>query len=269
MLAADGHVTSLEDYIWDERWVMEQKLDGHRLMLMAVAHQAEIGVPPAVVTRGGTPYTKRLPAAISAVRFPAGEWILDGELVDGTYWVFDIVAAVGQDLTGLSQETRRIALEQALRTFRHPFKLVPQATSINDKIALAERSLDENFEGLVLKRVDAKYRYGARSHLWLKVKYTHTADVVAMAVRDDGKASVKLGVYSDGDLVEIGRASLLGKEKVHAITPGTVVEVKYLNVGNAGRLVQPTILRVRDDKAPQDCTTAQLRAVNKAVLESL
>jgi ATP-dependent DNA ligase len=265
MLAADGHVTSLEHYIFDDNWLMEQKLDGHRLLLRS----PDQGESLTAITRGGTPYSHRLPLPLTRARFPKGEWVLDGELVDGTYWAFDLLIAAGQDLTKLPQVTRRIWLVNALATFRHPFKVVPQAESTDDKIRLAERSLSENFEGLVLKRADATYRYNQRSNLWLKVKFTHTVDVIAMAVRDDGKESVRLGAYTDGELVEIGRASLLGKEKARAITPGMVVEVKYLNLGNAGRLVQPTVLRVRDDKAPQECTTDQLKTVNKAVLESL
>jgi ATP-dependent DNA ligase len=155
----------------------------------------------------------------------------------------------------------------ALTTFRHPFKIVPQAETIDDKLRLADLSLGQNFEGVMLKRTDATYQPNQRSHLWVKVKYTPTADVVALAVRDDGKESVKLGAYVDGEFVHIGRASLLGKEKAQAIKPGDVLEVRYLHVGNGGRLVQPTVLRVRDDKTPQECTTDQFKTVNKTVLE--
>lgn len=266
MLATPGRVTSLEEFIFDDNWLMEQKVDGHRVMLRSA------GGPNAAltaITRGGTIYTRRLPSSIATVRFPAGDWLLDGELVDGTYWVFDIVIAAGQDLSQVPQTTRRLWLENSLQTFRHPFKIVPQAATTDDKIKLAERALNENFEGLVLKLADARYSFNVRTNWWVKVKFTPTADVVALAVRDDGKESVKLGAFADGELVEIGRASLLGKEKVHAISAGDVLEVRYLYTGNGGRLVQPTILRVRSDKLPHECTTDQLRAVNKAVLESL
>ena len=265
MLTTAGEVTSLEEFIFDDKWLMEQKLDGHRVIL----HSLNQGKPPTAITRGGTPYTKSLPFPVARARFPKGEWILDGELVGGTYWVFDILAAAGQDLLKETQAVRRLWLEHGLATFKHPFKIVPQADTHWHKTRLAERSLDENFEGLVLKRIDAKYQYNVRSHLWVKIKYTHTADVVVMDLRDDGKQSVKLGVFAGGELHEVGRASLLGKEKTHRITKGDVLEVRYLNVGNGQRLVQPTILRVRNDKTPQECTTEQLKTVNKTVLESL
>jgi bifunctional non-homologous end joining protein LigD len=267
MLAAAGQVTSLEEFIFDDDWLMEQKLDGHRLMLRSAGGP---NATPTAITRGGAIYTRGVPNPIATVQFPAGDWLLDGELVEGTYWVFDILAAAGQDLTQVPQAMRRLWLENALQTFKHPFKIVPQAQTTEEKIKLAERSLRENFEGLVLKLSDAPYRYNARSKDWLKVKYTCTADVTVLAVRDDGKDSVKLGVFdAGGQLVEIGRASLLGKEKNGSLKVGDVCEVRYLYTGTGGRLYQPTILRVRDDKTPPECTTAQLKAVNKAVLESL
>jgi len=265
MLATPGHVSSLQEFIFDNNWLMEQKLDGHRLML----HAPGRGEPVAAITRGGTPYTRRLPLPIANTRFPDGEWVLDGELVDGTYWLFDLLIAAGEDLARLPLTTRRIWLTTAMTMFRHPFKLVPQAETTDDKVRLADLALSQNFEGLMLKRTDATYRYGQRSPLWLKVKFTPTADVIALAVRDDGKESVKLGAYTNGELVEIGRASLLGKEKTHTISAGDVLEVRFLHVGNNGRLVQPTIVGVRSDKTPRECTTDQLRTVNKTVLENL
>jgi ATP-dependent DNA ligase len=264
-LAQSTTIEDLEPFINDDNWVMEQKLDGHRLLLMSPGRP---DMPPTALTRNGTVYSRKLPKAIEEFRFPAGEWALDGELVDGTFYVFDLPIA------GLPHGVlweRRAMLEALLDSIQHPFKLVPQAKSVDEKIALASKALASNFEGLILKKTNAPYRSGGRTPEWLKLKFTKSADVVVLDVRDDGKESARLGIVRDGQLIDVGRASLIGKEKRGVIAQGDVVEVMYLYCNNPDvpRLYQPTILRKRDDKRPHECTIDQLQYTNKTVLQDL
>lgn len=271
-LALQAEITSLEAYINDDEWVIEQKLDGHRVLLMSPGYD----MPPTALTRNGSIYSRKLPQAIQDFRFPEGEWVLDGELVDGTYYVFDLLIPTSDDNLAEPLYVRRAMLETFLDSIDHPFKIVPQARTPQEKVTLAETSLKENFEGLILKKKAAPYRSGNRTDEWLKVKYVVTADCVVLDVRDDGKESVRLGLYGpsgpmtrDIKLHEVGRASLIGKEKNGVISKGDVIEVKYLYAGAGGRLYQPTIMQKRDDKRPEECTTDQMKFVNKAVLETL
>ena len=265
-LAKSTEVTSLEAFIKDPNWVAEQKIDGNRIFLMSPG----MDMPPTAITRNGSLYTKKLPACVKDFRFPEGdEWVLDGELVGDTFWVFDMPVAPSLE-TGAGLHVRRAALETFMDVWPHNFKLIPQAKSVDDKIALAEAALQNNFEGLMFKRADSPYR-GGRSEDWLKLKFVSTADCIVTGVRTDGKDSVDLGLYDDkaGKVVAVGRASLIGKEKAGAINFGDVIEVRYLYTGAGGRLYQPTILHKRDDKRQDECTTDQLKHVNKEVLEVL
>lgn len=280
-LAKEAEVTSLRSFFEDDRWVLEQKLDGHRLLLCSPGGD----FPPTALTRNGSPYTRKLPQAIQDFRFPktAGvqEIVLDGELVGGTFYVFDIPVMPmldGYDASTLDLATRRQALELYMEKIASPFKLVPQAKTREEKIALAETALRNNFEGLLAKRTDSRYQPGGRNTDWLKIKFVTTADCFVLDVRDDGKESVKLGLikwtgpgimHDSFDVVEVGRASLIGKEKNGEIKKGDVIEVRYLYTGANGRLYQPTILRKRDDKLMHECTVDQLKHVNKEVLEAL
>lgn len=292
-LAKEAAITSLQMFIENSEWVMEQKLDGHRLLLCSPGGD----FPPTALTRNGGAYTRKLPQEIQDFRFPlkpdgthyaAHEWILDGELVgtavDGhtvssTFWVFDIPACPLMDSpSSLPLHQRRRLLETFMLGVETPFKLVPQAKTRSQKIALSERALKDNFEGLLLKSEKALYSPGGRNPDWLKLKFVTTADCFVLAVRDDGKESVKLGVVKwtgpgilrdSYEVIEVGRASLIGKEKVDTIAVGDVLEVRYLYQGAGGRLYQPTILKKRDDKAMHECTVDQLKFVNKKVLESL
>lgn len=271
MLAASAEPTQLKMYIEDDKWVIEQKLDGHRILLV----DPQENMPPTAITRNGNLYSKGIPTAVRNFRFPAQgahPWVLDGELVDGTYWVFDLLSIPTDGSFGQQPlHVRRAGLEALLANVPHPFKLVPQAKAVDEKIRLAEIAIEQNFEGLMLKHRDSKNEPGRRSSTTLKLKFTATADVIVMDVRDDGKDSVRLGLFDPAldKVVEVGRSSLIGKEKKGAIVVGEVLEVKYLYVGAGGRLYQPTILHKRPDKVLSECTPDQLKPVNKEVLEAI
>lgn len=263
-LAKQAEVTSLESFIKDDGWVMEQKLDGNRILLVPGEHG------PLALTRNGNAYTKALPRTVRDFRFPEGEWALDGELVGDEFWVFDL-PAMPSDRGALPLYQRRSALETFIDTISNGFRLVPQAKTFNEKVVLASKAIANDYEGLMMKRRDAVYRPGGRTDEWLKVKFTKTADVIVLDVRDDGKDSVRLGIMSNGTPIDVGRASIIGKEKSGAINVGDVLEVRYLYCNNpdAPRLYQPTILRKRSDKHAHECTDDQLRFTNKTVLSTL
>lgn len=270
-LAKQAEITSLESFINDDNWVMEQKLDGHRLLLCSPGGN----FPPTALTRAGSPYTRKLPQSLRDFRFPevtAGAYVFDGELVGDVFHVFDVPRIPIDNGNTLELAARRLLLENVLDIMPHPFHLVPQAKTRDEKIKLAEIAMKNNFEGLLLKRRNSGYVMGGRTDAWLKVKFVTTADCIVLDVRDDGKDSVRLGMVADGDMraiCDIGRASLIGKEKGGVINKGDVIEVRYLYCGAGGRLYQPTIMRKRDDKAAHECTTDQLKFVCKDVLDKL
>lgn len=266
-LATSTDLPVVGHYVIDDSWVAEQKLDGHRIMLVGPGTGA-----PAAITRNGTSYTRPLPTAVRNWTVPASydtaPFVLDGELVGQTYWVFDFLLA-GGELNDTPLRDRRVILEQFFNMFPDaPFKLVPQARTSAEKEALMERAVADNLEGLIFKRADSRYFPGSRSPHWLKAKFVATVDVVIMDVRDDGKDSAKLGIVRDCELVEIGRCSLIGKP---AVVVGDVVEVRYLYVPDRAkpRLYQPTLLRVRTDKGPLECDGRELKYTNKSVLATL
>jgi ATP-dependent DNA ligase len=267
-LAQQSEVTSLEMFLTNDNWVGEQKLDGHRNLFCSGGGD----FPPSALTRNGTPYSRGLPQDLRNFRFPGDiaphTWVIDGELVGKEFWAFDMpVSPLTSPDSSLLR--RRTMLEEFIKVAGGPIRLIPQAKTTAEKIQLAEVALRQNFEGLIFKQANSRYASGARNSDWIKVKFVSTTDCIVLAVRDDNKDSVKLGLRSGDSIVEVGRASLIGKEKGGDIAPGDVIEVRYLYVGAQGRLYQPTILRKRHDKRPDECDVSQLKYVNKSVLATL
>lgn len=133
------------------------------------------------------------------------------------------------------------------------------------KRALMQRVERMGGEGIVLKLKTGKYRPGARSRDQLKVKFRKTCDCVVTARNQGRQANAVLAVYdAAGVLRQVGKCSMIGKPDAQ---PGDVVEVAYLYATDAQQLYQPSLVRLRPDKAPRDCLLDQLVPVNKRVLK--
>lgn len=249
----------------DDRWALEPKYDGVRTLVEVDSEGVRL------LNRGGKP----LSAASTNAHRPAlvkaftgvllGAWTFDGELLDdGVLIIFDLSRAVAPDGTKIVSETtpfrdRREVLEKVLTTvgWDTPDSVVRVATHVRggDKRVLHDTILETGGEGVMLKDLDAGYEHKRTKTAGYKVKFTSTVDAVVIARDVDGKENAVLGLVKDGLVYEVGRCSMIGKPETKV---GDVVEVRYLYVGAGGRLVQPRLVRVRGDKAPQECGTDQL-----------
>jgi ATP-dependent DNA ligase len=175
-------------------------------------------------SRNGKPLSRYFPE----LRFPAGRYVLDGEIVaasfdtlgqrihpaasriarlaeetPATYYAFDVLSRDDDVLLELPYLERRAALEAIVAA---PVEL----TDVVRTAADAEHWLHEA-EGVIAKEVDAPYQPGERTGM-IKVKRVRTIDAVVMGWRP-GKAertvgAIILGLYGqDGRLHEVGHSS--------------------------------------------------------------
>ena len=243
MLATDLDPSDpmLDGYLRSDRWIAELKYDGQRVLItmdqFGVHWQARSGLPfdpkkkhravhDALMTgHGRFPNTNR-------------PITLDGEaLADGRVIIFDVASL------GRAPLEDRLTLSQL---FAMQIGALPprRAITTQEKIDLLSEVRDCGYEGIVLKRLDARYSAG-RSTSWLKVKITATADL--MMVQRDATSCTLMGM-KDGHLTEFGRAAIYPNVSDQMVN-GLLVEVRYLYVSEAGRLVQPRILNIRTDKS--------------------
>lgn len=239
-------------------WVVEQKVDGTRCIITVT--------PNTVTFTASNGETLRHSASLIHVAnlkrsLPVGNYVLDGELLwTGVFWAFDLLDQPSETL-----QARRIALEALAEEleFGSRIRLLPQARGLEDKLTLFKRVYAQGGEGVILKHIGKKYEYGKRVVHQLKLKFTKTVDCIVTARNVNGKNNARLAVYEDGVLRDIGGCSMIGKPDAQV---GDVVEVKYLYATEDLDIYQPTLLKIRTDKAASDCLLDQLTPVSKEVL---
>lgn len=124
---------------------------------------------------------------------------------------FDCLRVGDRDLLGESAAQRHRALASAVRATQ----IMPRATVTDATAARVfyDDALARGHEGVMVKSLAAAYEPGARSAAWLKVKRSHTLDLVVLAAewgsgrRRGWLSNLHLGAR-DGDT---GRFVMLGK----------------------------------------------------------
>jgi len=189
--------------------------------------------------------------------------------------VYDLLEVDGRNIESMDDNDRRKLLEDTWSAW----------TPVLQKHFLLNPRWDSEFrkhyeevpEGLILKRVKGRpehpYRRGTRNPYWVKVKKQFTVDMVIMdyelsdADSYKGKNIAKnigCGVFKDGKLVKlvnVGNFDVRLKLDIVAKWSqykGAVVELKTYKVFKSGSLRHPSVVRVRDDKLPEECVWEDL-----------
>jgi ATP-dependent DNA ligase len=213
-----------------EGWVYEPKWDGFRALAFVDAGEVYLQ------SRNGRPLRRYFPE----LSFPAGSYVMDGEIVlfdaEGRqdfdalgqrihpaesrinrlaeetptrFIAFDLLACAGETLLELPQRERRDRLAALVEA---PVDLTPASTDPAD----AEPWL-QGAEGVIAKRQEAPYQPGERVGM-VKIKRVRTIDAVVMGWRP-GKEPGTVGSFilglQDGDhLRPVGHTSgFSAKEK--------------------------------------------------------
>ena len=292
-------------------WTIEPKWDGIRVI-------ADISVRKiGLWSRNQIDKAHEFPAlvdALHAVATRSGSMVLDGELVaidakgkplrfqalqarnvgggaNVALVVFDCLSTGGHCLTARAWTERRKALELLIPASSRGLVRRGDSAACGSRaasriIAAAQR---DDWEGLILKRMDSTYASGKRSPLWRKVKLEHEQEFViggytpptAGVAREFG--ALLVGYYDDGGALRY--AGKVGTGYTHAtlatlggkltplvrktapfvdvpagqqvaraiwVKPSLVAQVKYNEMTKSGVLRQPSYLGLRHDKRARD-----------------
>ena len=242
-------------YVNDDNYGCEEKHNGER----KIVYKTASGI--STTNRDGEPSTHLLPVhVINALRnHPLPTFTIDIEFEKGVVVVLDVLNLGGLEFSGQRYSKRK---EAAIMAFENRSPLVKVAKTITGKAAKAAFILEkkaEKAEGVCFKKLDAPYKSGKNGQ-HLKLKFWKSLDCVVTAPNAEGHNSVEVSLYNkQGKLQRICGVSLNGKE---AVRIGDVIEIDYLYGTAKLEVVQPNLVRVRDDKKPHQCTIDQIQ-VNK------
>jgi len=268
MLATPLDREAMFDMLDEELWVCEQKFDGHRIILYYTGRDLF------VYNRNGdqSQHQTRIREKIEEefrTKFGSRQIAFDSELVDETLFVFDCIqySSKGQLFVSrsMSFRQRRVVLENIFdRIHLTDVRIVPQAKNQHEKLMLTKLAVERGYEGIILKNTRASYSSG-KSPWMRKYKFTKTADLLVFGRNLDGKNNLALHAMNGQSTVLVGHCGLGAHTDIEV---GNIVEVRYLHVGTNGHLVQPVLLRRRDDKTPQDIDDiASLTQIEKGTID--
>lgn len=241
----------------DRAWVMQEKADGIHVMV-----REQSGLVTAY-NRRGEPYG--LPEAI-ALQFcaPALPCLIDGEWLQRArrYVAYDILEAGDMDLRKMGYAERFKRLVPMVRAMGGgSVGLIRSADTPGAKVALLAALRGERAEGVIFKHRDAPYVSGRPPHggFMRRWKFRERADVIVRRRPGDSKRSFDMFAMGQTGPVEIGSVS--AHTFYGELKPGEalIAEVSYLYASDESRLIQPSIVRLRTDKRPEECRVDQLK----------
>jgi ATP-dependent DNA ligase len=264
-------------------WVFERKLDGIRLLAF------RDGADVRLLSRNRLPQNASYPSVVEAVaQLPVRDVVLDGEATgvwgragQVAYHVFDVLWRDGRDVRSLPLDERRAVL--AGLPLRAPLRRVPALTDPKPW----ERACREGWEGVVAKRRDSPYEH-RRSRHWLKMKCEATQELVIGGFTDPrgkrvGFGALLVGFFEGDDFVFAGkvgtgtgfdrkglldlrsrldglksaappftRGTGLPRASAHWVRPAIVVQVRFIEWTEHGKLRHPRLVGIREDKSARE-----------------
>jgi len=253
-LSSEVEAGQVKRFLNDHDWVMQEKMDGKRVMLHRRDYGSEGGEIIAE-NRAGKNLTRSLPEDLMhfLVTECSGSWTADGELVGDVFWCFDFL---GEDFSLCEDPLwfRHAAIPNEFRHIDAPLQIVPLLQEEEKKVAFS-RILKSGGEGVIFKKKESPYR-GGRSKDWQKCKFITSASVVVLQPHAS-RRSVEVGIWEKGHSLSVGSVSIPGTTRMPCA--GEIIEVQYLYATAKGKLFQPVYLMQRDDLSFADCGAEQLK----------
>ncbi len=248
--------------IADNNWWMQEKKDGRRMLIQTKETESGETKVIAINRKGfsiGAP-EKIITAVDNALKNgKLGNIVIDGEVIDETLYVFDMLS---DEINPLFNEKTYAERYENLRSEveiidSEHIKLVEVVKNQEQKQTLYNKLKKENAEGVVFKKQSSTYQAGRPNSggAQVKFKFYDTASVIVSKIND--KRSVGMSILENGKEIFIGNVTISVNKEIPK--KEEIIEVRYLYAYKGGSLYQPTFLGVRDDIDKLECIISQLK----------
>ena len=222
--------TLVDDVPSGNNWMHEIKFDGYRALVACAGDKVK------VYTRKGLDWSDKFGPLVEELQnLNLPSCLIDGEIVaydkEGNpdfsslqqvlkrghgsqkagdrmaYHAFDLLELNGEDLTKLTNIERKERLEALLGEAKPPIHVADHLIGAGEKLYRA--MCDAGQEGIISKKIDAKYEVGRRTKAWVKVKCTRRQEFVIIgwkksSARGRPFSSLLLAQNEGGELVYKG-----------------------------------------------------------------
>ena len=245
--------SELEKYLADDRWWMQEKFDGRRILIRKQAEKIT------AINRNGL--TTDLPLSIiEAIQtLGASDCLLDGEAVGDMYYAFDLLHSDVTDMKASPYAVRHAMLMNLVDgVISDGLRYAEAASGTKQKRAMLEKLKRAKKEGVVFKDSEAPYVPGrpARGGSQVKLKFYATASCI-VAGGKPGKRSVAIELWDGQRRIGVGNVTIPPNHSIPAA--GRIAEIRYLYAYPGGSLYQPVYLGQREDVPLDACTLGQLK----------
>ena len=239
--------SELESYLFDDTIGAQEKKDGRHLTLQMKSNSFFVRNKKGDVSTCA-------PEFENSIRVIGKDLLLDGEHIKNKFYAWDLLEYEGEDLRSLSYLDRYNKLV-SLNLDSSVVEVVKLVTGSYDKKILFERLRKTGKEGIVFKRLNAKFSEGKGDDQF-KFKFYAEASVIVIAGRP-GKASIGMEVINSAGIREFVGYCSCSRFPLPAV--GSIAEIKYLYAYPGGCLYQPAFKDLRDDVSLEECRTSQLK----------
>jgi len=207
------------------------------------------------------PIDSRLAKCLESVQ--ADAFLVDGEVTDSRFHLWDLLSINGTDLRIQPYEIRYARLGLVFRGLDEALRVCDTAMTPKAKRAFAKAMHESRAEGFVCKNRNAAYA-GGRAGQHYKCKFVTTSSFIVgpkpAAKAADGHRSIALYLLEENLQRFMGTVGV--PERYALPREGQIVEIRYLycHPGADGKLIQAKYFgKIRNDIAIGDCSASQLK----------
>ncbi len=241
----------------DASWWFQQKFDGRRL-----AVQKSEGNYSGINKLGQIiPIDSRLAESLDRVQ--AQGFLVDGEITDSRFYIWDLLSVNDTDLRVQPYEIRYVHLTQRFRGVSDALRVCETVMTTKAKRDFVKKMHSANAEGFVCKNRSAAYLAG-RAGQHFKCKFVVTASFIVgpkpEKKANDGHRSIAVYLLDDTRQRFMGTVGV--PDRYRLPKEREIVEVHYLycHPGSDGKLIQAKYFgKVRDDIEIAECGVSQLK----------